>query len=250
MASRKEERERLRAERLAAQRAASRDERRRLIVGYLVAGALIAVIVAGIVVAVMNSGGGAAEDAEVNEAAGIDPNTGASHMLADLTPDEREGTPPPPVEQAAPERAAQEAGCELELGLEDEGNAHIPEGAKPPDYETTPPASGDHSAENLPDGAYLDPPNPVNSLHSLEHGRVAIQYDPDLPAEDQLALKGLFDSDPQGMLMFPNPDMRYEVAATAWTNMLTCERYDPAVIDALRAFRDEFRGLGPEDVPL
>jgi hypothetical protein len=51
------------------------------------------------------------------------------------------------------------------------------------------------------------------------------------------------------MLMFPNPDMPYEVAATAWTSMITCDSYGPEAIDALRAFRDEFRGLGPESVP-
>ena len=49
--------------------------------------------------------------------------------------------------------------------------------------------------------------------------------------------------------MFPNPDMPYEVAATAWTNMLTCDKYSPEVIDAITDFRDQFRGQGPEQIP-
>jgi hypothetical protein len=249
MANRKEERERLRAERLAAERAAGGDERRRLILGYFIAGLLGAVVIVGIVVAVMNSGGGAGEEAEANEAAGIDPNTGAGGLLVDLEPDEREGTPPPPVEQADLELAAEAADCELHLDLEDEGNTHIEDDAKTPDYGTDPPTSGDHSPENVPDGAYLDTPELRNSVHSLEHGRVEIQYDPALSEDEQLALKGLFDSDPQGMLLFPNPDMKYEVAATTWTNMITCDSYNPEVIDALRAFRDVYRGQGPESVP-
>ena len=78
----------------------------------------------------------------------------------------------------------------------------------------------------MADGAYIDTPEPRSVVHSLEHGRIEIQYSPDLPEEDQLALKGVFDEDPNGMLMFPNPDMPYEVAATAWTNLLGCDSYD------------------------
>jgi hypothetical protein len=250
MANRKEERERLRAERLAAQRAASSDERRRLVLGYFVAGILGALVVAGIVVAIMNSGGGggAAGEAEANEAAGLDPNTGFV-VPSDITPDEREGTPPPELQQGDLEQAAKAADCDLELDLPDEGNTHIDPDAKVPDYKTNPPTSGDHSPENLADGAYLDFPDVINSTHSLEHGRIEIQYDPDLPEENQLALKGLFDSDPQGMLMFPNPEMPYEVAATAWTNLMGCKSYSPEVIDAITDFRDTYRGQGPEDIP-
>jgi Protein of unknown function (DUF3105) len=247
MANRREEKERLRRERLAAERREASEARRRLLLGYVVAGVLGAIVVVGIVVAIV-SGGGGGEEAEVNEAAGVDPNTGFV-VPADITPDEREGTPPPPVGQADLERAAEAAGCELELGLPDEGNTHLRPNDDPPDYKTEPPSSGDHSVENLADGAYLDYPDPVNFVHSLEHGRIEIQYDPGLPEDEQLALKGLFDEDPEGMLMFPNPEMRHEVAAVTWTNMMTCDSYSPEVIDAIRAFRDTYRGQGPESVP-
>ena len=53
------------------------------------------------------------------------------------------------------------------------------------------------------------------------------------------------------MLLFPNPEMPYDVAATAWTQMIGCPTYDgQATIDALRAFRDTYRGQGPEPVPV
>lgn len=247
MASRKEEKERLRRERLAAERRETFDARRRLILGYAVAGILAAIIAAGIVVAILSSGGG--EEAEVNEAAGIDPTTGFV-VPAGITPDEREGTPPPSIEQANLEQAAEAADCELRLNLPDEGNAHLRPNDDPPDYETSPPTSGDHSVENLADGAYLEFPDPINFVHSLEHGRIEIQYDPELPENDQLALKGVFDEDPEGMLFFPNPKMDYAVAATAWVNLLGCDEYSPEALDAIRAFRDVFRGQGPENVPL
>lgn len=249
MADRKKERERLRAERLAAERAAGGDERRRLILGYFVAGLLAVLVVAGIVVAVMNSGGGSGGEVEANEAAGIDPNTGAGNLLTDLEPDEREGTPPPEVKQADLELAAKAANCDLRLNLEDEGNTHLEDDTEVPDYKTNPPNSGNHSAENLPDGAYLGMPGLVNIVHSLEHGRVEFQYNPKLSEDEQLSLKGVFDQDPQAILFFPNAKMPYAVAATAWTNMLVCDEYSPEVVDALIAFRDTYRGQGPEAIP-
>ena len=68
-------------------------------------------------------------------------------------------------------------------------------------------------------------PDALDFVHSLEHGRIEIQYSPDLP-EDQLALKGVFDESPAGMLLFPNTDMPYEVAATAWTQLMGCKEYE------------------------
>ena len=50
-------------------------------------------------------------------------------------------------------------------------------------------------------------PEPWYFVHSLEHGRIEIQYSPDLPEDDQLALKGVFDQQPDGMLLFPNDEM-------------------------------------------
>jgi hypothetical protein len=97
------------------------------------------------------------------------------------------------------------------------------------------------------DGAYLQMPNPLFFVHSLEHGRIEIQYAPDLPAKDQLALKGVFDESPSGMLLFPNKDMPYEVATTAWTQLMGCKKYEGAkTLDAIRDFRDAYRGRGPE----
>ena len=56
------------------------------------------------------------------------------------------------------------------------------------------------------------------------------------------------------MLLFPNDEMPCDVAAAAWTaeaQMIGCETYEgDATLDAIRDFRDIYRGQGPEDVPL
>ena len=185
-------------------------------------------------------------------AAGIDPTTGA---FQGLQPDTREGTAPPP-RPASLEQAAEDAGCTLRLGLRDElqgvQEVHLQEGEGPPDYGTNPANSGRHDSVPVADGSYRKTAPEVNVVHSLEHGRVAIQYSPSLPEDQQLALKGVFDADPDGTLLFPNPDMPYDVAVTAWTNLMGCEEAgDPeALAAAVLAFQQQFRGKGPERIPL
>jgi uncharacterized protein DUF3105 len=83
-------------------------------------------------------------------------------------------------------------------------------------------------------------------VHAMEHGRIEIHYKPTLPEAQQLALKGVFDEDPDGMLLFPDPAMPYDVAVTAWTNEAVCPHYNEAVLDVIRNFRDTYRGNGPE----
>jgi len=245
------DRERLRAERILAEEAADRETRRRLLFGYVVAGGLALALAAGVVVVIVGGGGSSpVREGDFPANAHIQPQTGSANEVA---PDAREGTPPPAMAEGDLAAAAEAAGCELRLDLPDEGSAHLEPSDPPPEYGTNPPTSGDHIAAPLQqaDGAYSEFPDPVRFVHSLEHGRIEIQYAPRLPAKDQLALKGVFDESPPGMLLFPNPEMPYEVAATAWTQLLGCERYQGlATLDAIRDFRDAYRGQGPEDVPL
>ncbi len=60
-------------------------------------------------------------------------------------------------------------------------------------------------------------PGEIFIVHSLEHGRLEIQYSSELPEKDQLELKGLYDTMYKGALLFPNENMDYAVAATTWT---------------------------------
>ena len=249
MASRKEEKERLRAQRLAAERAAASTGQRRLIAGYVVAALLALAVVAGLVVVLLNGNGNSAE-ANTCSNAHIK-NSGGT--FRGLEPDCREGTTPPPIKVADLNISAQQAGCQLKLNLPDEGNTHVPN-STPVDYKTVPPTSGNHNPVPIDDGAYTTPitsdtskpTNIRNEVHAMEHGRIEIHYKPSLPKAQQLALKGVFDADPNGMLLYPDPDMPYDVAVTAWTNEVVCPHYNEGVLDVIRNFRDTYRGNGPE----
>ena len=247
MASRKEEKERLRQARLEAERRQASEEQRRLMLGYLVAGLLAAAVLAGLVIVILSGGGGGqGEGDEGPEQAYIVPETGL--VPPGVEPDGREGTTPPAIQKADLEEAAKVADCELRLDLPDEGANHLGHNEEAPKYDTNPPTSGNHGEETAADGAFAGPVDPLNYLHSMEHGRVIIQYDPDLPEDQQLLLKGVFDESPNGMLIFPNPDMPYDVAVTAWTQLAGCKTFSDGVVDVVRDFRDTYRGQGPEAV--
>jgi Protein of unknown function (DUF3105) len=227
---RQEERERLREARQEREKQEAGSDRRRLMLGYGAAGLVGLLVVIGIVVALTSGGGDSGGEAHINQSSG---------STNGLEPDTRDGTSPPAVKVANLEEAAQRAGCDLRLKLKDEGHTHLPVNSKVPDYETNPPTSGNHVEPpyQQADGAYRDMPPEINMVHSLEHGRMEIQYSPDLSEQDQLALVGLYDTLYGGTLLFPNDRMPYDVAATTWTNLLGCPEYKGAItLDAIRAF--------------
>ncbi len=230
----KSDREQRRQERIEAEGAEAGSNRNRLIVGYAIASTVVLAIA--VVVFVLASGGDSDSapegDAHINLNASIGSTNG-------VEPDSRAGTVPAAAKITNLAAAAKAAGCDLRLHLKDEGHNHIPVGSPAPDYKTNPPTSGNHVEPpyQQADGAYKEMPAPIDFVHSLEHGRLEIQYAPDLPEKDQLALKGLYDTMYGATLLFPNEDMPYEVAATTWTNLLGCPAYKgAATLDAIRAF--------------
>lgn len=157
------------------------------------------------------------------------------------------------AERSVPERritelnaAARAAGCVLRV-QRSEGNGHT---SDPVDYRTIPATSGDHHPVAAADGAYTDSPAVTKLVHSLEHGRVIVWFRPKLSATVKGELKALLDEDPARMILTAGEaGMPYPVAASAWTQLLVCERYNAKVPDAIRAFRDRYRDRGPEKVP-
>ena len=227
------ERERLRQERVEAEKSASRGDRSRLIVAYAIGSTVVLAIA--VLIFILVSGGG---DSGSKGSAHINVNTQMGSTNG-VTPDEREGIPPPPPKVINLQEAAKKAGCKLELHLEDEGHEHIPKGSPTPNYKTSPPTSGKHVEPpyQQADGAWAEEPEPIDYVHSLEHGRLEIQYAPSLPEKGQLELKGLYDTMYGATLLFPNKAMPYQVAATTWTNLLGCPEYKGSItLDAIRAF--------------
>jgi Protein of unknown function (DUF3105) len=234
MASRQEEKEarrRARLEQEAAERkAAARQKRLQLLGGGVVVLGIIAAIV--VVIATGGSDGNGGGEGEARAAS------------ADL--------PALPAQQETNvDDAAEAAGCELTHPA-DEGRGHENRTFTPADYKTNPPTSGTHFPEWAQDGVY-DPGNEPalgELVHTLEHGRINVQYAPGTPEADRDKLEAFVaDNGGYHMLLYQNPtDMPYKIAATAWDQMLGCEELSDKTWDALRTFRDRYIDQGPEKV--
>jgi hypothetical protein len=190
---------------------------------------------------------GLGDNAHINEESG---------STNDLLPDERTGTPPPAPKLTNLRKAADEAGCYLLLNVPPKEGKQIPPGAPTPEYKTSPPVSGPfvEPPNQQADGAYMNLPDEIDQLGALNHGRMTIQYAPDLSDETQLEMKGLYDTMYGATLLFPNDEMKYAVAATTWGNFLGCASYDRQnTADAIRAFGKQtwgkYGGESVEDFP-
>jgi hypothetical protein len=235
MADRREQKESLRAQRLERERAEAAARKRRRLVMILLA-AIAAIAVAGAAAAFTLGG-----DEGTPEAGGV------------------EAGEVPPRRETNLQRAVEAAGCELRRERAKGDGEHVEGRVR---YESKPPHSGPHNPIPAEDGAYTEAPPMENLVHSLEHGRIIIQYRPGVPDELVGSLKALFDEDPVHMTLVPDQSgMEYAVAATAWTDedgtgpepsygrLLGCPEANTRIYDAIRAFRDSFRDRGPEYVP-
>ncbi len=236
MASRKDEKARLRAEREERERTAAAGVRRKRLVGYGIAGVLgLGALVAVIVVALAGGSGGSGGGG--GDAGGA--------PTAPVEPADFPSSPIPPQRVTDLAQAAPAAGCATQ-SFRSEGSTHV---SGPVNYKSSPPHSGNHNQIPIEDGIYAEAPRKENSVHALEHGRLLLEYKPSASEETKGQLKSLFDEDPYHIILMPNAEMPYEVAAVAWTEVLGCKRANPQMFDAIRAFKARYRDRAPEFVP-
>jgi len=173
-------------------------------------------------------------------------------------PDTRAAEPEPEPEPDSPlEKAAQAAGCELQSTTAST-RGHTENIEAPVDYDTNPPTTGKHFQIAAEEGFYKRAVPDTALVHSHEHGRVVLWFKPRLPGKVRAALLYVFTQDPYQMLLVPRSEMPFDIAATAWNaepgpqgtgRLLGCSSFSPRALEALREFRDEHRGRGPEVIP-
>lgn len=137
----------------------------------------------------------------------------------------------PPVRETKLEDAAVGARCEL--------RHHTPGRAQ------NPPVAGPPTAAATRPGVYTTTPSRAGLVGALRRGIIVIHYRPSLVREQIQQLERLHGAVPEGTIVAPNPDMRYEAAATAWRRLLGCRRFEEQTVDAIRLFRGRYLGLGP-----
>ena len=173
-------------------------------------------------------------------AGGGDPSTVGGKQLKVASLD------PPAQKTTDLEAAAKQAGCTLS-NPPIEGRTHT---TKPVNYRTNPPSSGPHNPQPAADGAYAQSPGKTHLVHTLEHGRIEIQFRPSLRPKRLQQLKGLFDEDTYHVVLTPNDtNMPYQVAVVAWGHIAGCKRMTDGSFDVIRDFTDRYRDKAPEFVP-
>jgi len=223
MSSRQEEKEQRKQERLAREAAAAKAAKRKRLL-QLIGGVVVAcAIIAAVVFAVGSGGGDGGDD----------------------------------IDDDALTAAANQAGCTYRA-FPDEGQGHTAEKLTADDYDTNPPTSGQHNPTPAPDGIYAPGNEPAieNWVHTLEHGRIILQYKPRTPTGVVTQLTTLFNEDVADsgnayhmVLMQNNSGMQPQVAAVAWRHSMTCDEFTPAALDAFRTFREALVDKAPEQVP-
>jgi hypothetical protein len=240
MSSRREQKEHLRSEREQREATAKAAAGRSRIIGY---GVGIGLTVIALIVGVLLLGGG------------DDGGSGGS-TSADVLPDG--GSAPAPKTGMSLAAAAKGAGCELGSYKATGRAPHSADLDEKIEWPTKPPAGGRHFQEWADDEAYEEAPHINMLVHTLEHGRIIVWFKKSLPAKERANLKALYDEDTYQMVLTPDETgSPYQVAATAWNGepqpngtgrLLGCPKYNDAVFDAIRTFKDEHRGNGPEVV--
>lgn len=137
-------------------------------------------------------------------------------------------------------------------------------------YATFPPASGVHHPQPAVWDDYTHPVDPRQAVHNLEHGGVVVWYGPAISPAQRTKIDAFYDESPDGLIVSPLQDpfpgitypkhepLGSRIALTAWTApesdpdkgtvyIAVCPKVD---LDAFRAFRDAFRGKGPERIPV
>ena len=127
------------------------------------------------------------------------------------------------------------------------GRSHVTSLTAKVKYNSFPPTSGTHYQYPGIWGQYNAPLVLVQEVHNLEHGGIIIQYGNKVPQATVDELLSFYNSSPNAMLLAPLPQLGAKVALTAWTHRATCTTYSKV---AFTAFRDAYRGKGPEAFPV
>jgi hypothetical protein len=129
-------------------------------------------------------------------------------------------------------------------------------------WSTFPPSGGGHYQLWGVWGFYQQPVPPDQVVHNEEHGGVILWWGPKVPQSEIDKLENFYQSSPDGMFGTPIAGLGNKIALTAWTgdpnryyrnhyygvgHLATCTKFDEK---AFTAFRDAFRGHGPEGIPL
>lgn len=114
---------------------------------------------------------------------------------------------------------------------------------QPQTYEMTPPVQGFHSSTPAACGVHATQLVDEELVHSLEHGAVALLFDPRATPEDIKELEALASEADENVVSAPYEGMEPAFAIASWGERMDLDELD---IAAVNEYIDVFAGKGPE----
>jgi hypothetical protein len=109
-------------------------------------------------------------------------------------------------------------------------------------YEMSPPVSGQHNLSTVPCGTFGSPIDDEVLVHDLEHGAVAVLYEPALPVAQIRQIEELVRGYESHTISAPfEGEMETPIAVVAWAHIMRLPELDEG---AVTEFIDEFRAGG------
>jgi Protein of unknown function (DUF3105) len=169
------------------------------------------------------------------------------------------GEGPPPALSPTVRTAAKVAGCTLRadtsaVGIHLTASDVVPLHVGSPDYsaQPLPPTNGFHRPIWANWGFYQQPVPYAYEVHNLEHGGIAIHIGLSVTRKQGTRVIRLWADSPPYLVISPGlpADVsKRGVTVTSWQRAMTCKSWNPRTVAAIQAYRDAYRGTGPEQVP-
>lgn len=156
---------------------------------------------------------------------------------------------PPQNPNQNPDSNNKDLGLDYSKEMPYEGANHVEEGKKIT-YQSNPPTSGSHWPDPLLDGVYEKEKPDEALVHSLEHGRIWISYQPSLPQSAIDQLKRIA-SEQKLVIITMRSRNDTQIALAAWQRLDAFNLEDGGILDEKRIldFIARYRDKGPEHVP-
>ena len=156
-------------------------------------------------------------------------------------------------------RAAKRAGCRLRadpsaVGIHLFISDIVPLHRDNPDYSNVPrpPTNGYHRPLWADWGFYRQPIPYAYEVHNLEHGAIAIHLGLGISTAAGTAVVRMWAGSPPYVLIVPGQpaDVPARGATiTSWQRAMICKTWNARTLNAIRTYRDAYRGTGPHQVP-
>jgi hypothetical protein len=169
------------------------------------------------------------------------------------------GEGPAPSFAATVKRAAKRASCRLRadpsaVGIHLLISDIVPLHQDNPSYakQPRPPTNGYHRPVWADWGFYNQPVPYAYEVHNLEHGAVIIHLGVGIQASAGTKVVRMWADSPPYTLILPGRPADVPprgATVTSWQRAMICQTWTARTLAAVRAYRDTYRGTGPEQVP-